>query len=368
MKTIIIIQLLLLGFINSGVSQDNQHEFQDLDTTLSWLNGIEADFDFGGWTGDYFFQYFIPEADGYINSIDFNFSDVPDFSGGGLSMRIFNTEYPSWSELNTGLLADLCLDGNLGYFDEESGFEITGTSWIQGGVNQTDGADTTYSYDPISTVWFPAFGTANMAIEPNEADSGIYSFPIITTTDYLFEGGVPLAIVVRLNGFEHSSASEEESRFGFASVQLDIDPSPCLKFYGTISRPDGRCGLADYGWYIRSYVWDWRVNVTYTTPLGVNQPHELPNRPEIVSVFPNPFNPSTTIEYELPEHSDVSLIIYDIAGREVQTLVSTSQPTGGYQTTWGGVDRDGHDVAAGVYIVTLSTQNWFESKKIVMLK
>ncbi len=69
--------------------------------------------------------------------------------------------------------------------------------------------------------------------------------------------------------------------------------------------------------------------------------------------FPNPFNPSTTIEYDLPEQSEVSLVVYDMMGREVQTLVSASQSPGTHTAAWSGTDQHGHQVPGGMYFARL---------------
>ncbi len=57
--------------------------------------------------------------------------------------------------------------------------------------------------------------------------------------------------------------------------------------------------------------------------------------------------------YELPAHSEVSLIIYDIVGREVQTVVKTYQETGSYTVTWNSTDREGQPATGGMYFARL---------------
>ena len=87
-----------------------------------------------------------------------------------------------------------------------------------------------------------------------------------------------------------------------------------------------------------------------------------------INAYPNPFNPSTTIEYELPEHSDVSLIVYDIAGREVQTLVSRTQAPGTHETSWNGTNQDGKQVAGGMYFARLQAGEYSSVVKMVYLR
>ncbi|NQV15371.1 T9SS type A sorting domain-containing protein, partial [bacterium] len=84
--------------------------------------------------------------------------------------------------------------------------------------------------------------------------------------------------------------------------------------------------------------------------------------------YPNPFNPSTTIKYELPEHSEVTLNIYDITGRNIKTLVQKSQPAGHYQAHWNGFDKSGRQVASGMYFARLQAGDNMRTIKMVYLR
>jgi len=89
---------------------------------------------------------------------------------------------------------------------------------------------------------------------------------------------------------------------------------------------------------------------------GVILPDEsLPIEFALLQNYPNPFNPTTTVRYDLPTHSHVSLKIYDLLGREVKTLVDAQQDVGRYAVTWDGTTSSGHSVSSGVYIYRLQT-------------
>jgi hypothetical protein len=269
--------------------------------TLTWLEGQTPNTNFGGWTKDYFFEYFVPAADGYVSTIDFNMSDLPDVSGGSMSVTIFEFAY-DWPELNTIALADLNYDANLGYYDEATGYEVVGTNWVQGGVNAVEGADADFNYDPLGAQAWPAFGAASLPLEPNANDGGMVNIDLAATTGtvYNFTRGVPFAIVTRFNGFP-DGGDATEYRMGYLSGVTDnVDPQPAMKFYGIISSPNGRAGGDDWGWYIRSYVWDWRVNVFYTG-----------DRPPVVSDM------------------DVLPTTLSTAGRTVTATITDDNPSGG---------------------------------------
>lgn len=84
--------------------------------------------------------------------------------------------------------------------------------------------------------------------------------------------------------------------------------------------------------------------------------------------FPNPFNPSTTIRYSLPVTSEVTLVIYNIVGREVTRLVSRSQPAGWYNVQWNGSSSDGTPAGTGVYFARIQAGNYSEVIKMVYLR
>jgi hypothetical protein len=69
--------------------------------------------------------------------------------------------------------------------------------------------------------------------------------------------------------------------------------------------------------------------------------------------FPNPFNPSTTIRFAMPEATHVTLRIYDVLGREVTTLVDGQLPAGEHAVGWNGINRYGNEVSSGVYLFKL---------------
>ncbi len=85
--------------------------------------------------------------------------------------------------------------------------------------------------------------------------------------------------------------------------------------------------------------------------------------------YPNPFNPATTISYDVRESVPVTLAIYDVTGRRIRTLVD-GQPTnaGHYELTWDGRDQSGRVVASGVYFYRLDAGGFSETRRMVLLK
>jgi hypothetical protein len=85
---------------------------------------------------------------------------------------------------------------------------------------------------------------------------------------------------------------------------------------------------------------------------------------------PNPFNPRTTIRYTLPERADIRLVVYDLTGRRIRTLVRGVQQPGRYSVVWDGRDETGRDVASGIYLYRLEVvgRGTVETKRMALIR
>ncbi len=95
----------------------------------------------------------------------------------------------------------------------------------------------------------------------------------------------------------------------------------------------------------------------------VNISFEVPDKFQLSQNYPNPFNPVTNIKFDLPKTGFVELIIYDINGREITKLVKEQMNAGSYSADW-----DASNYASGVYFCVLRSRDYFESKKMMLLK
>ena len=84
--------------------------------------------------------------------------------------------------------------------------------------------------------------------------------------------------------------------------------------------------------------------------------------------YPNPFNPVTTLTYELPKDSFVDVTVYDILGNVINDLVNTNQSSGYRSIQWNGKNNQGESVSAGLYLYTIHTGDFVETKKMILLK
>jgi hypothetical protein len=108
--------------------------------------------------------------------------------------------------------------------------------------------------------------------------------------------------------------------------------------------------------------------VVKTLVTAVEDEHNIPATFSLDQNYPNPFNPSTKISYNLPAAGHLSLMVYDLLGREVISLVSAEQSAGQHSADWNGKNKLGNNVPSGVYLYTLSSGNFSSTKKMILMK
>ena len=107
----------------------------------------------------------------------------------------------------------------------------------------------------------------------------------------------------------------------------------------------------------------WCIVISFQCPVGGIQTIEIPNYYFLDQNYPNPFNPVTNIKFGIPESGDVRLVVYDILGREVTTLMNEYKNPGTYE-----VKFDGTDFSSGIYFYSLQTIRGIETKRMLIIK
>jgi hypothetical protein len=119
---------------------------------------------------------------------------------------------------------------------------------------------------------------------------------------------------------------------------------------------------------LNNYVFAGTENSLYRRPIGELtdiQPisNEVPNSFSLSQNYPNPFNPSTRIQFALPKSSFATLVIYDITGRELETIVGEQLNAGTYEADW-----NADKFSSGVYYYKLTAGRYTETKRMVLIK
>ncbi len=110
------------------------------------------------------------------------------------------------------------------------------------------------------------------------------------------------------------------------------------------------------------------VNFDIATTVELIEGSSLPEEFYLSQNYPNPFNPTTKIEFGIAEKSHVKVAVYNVLGQEIRVLVDEYKSAGSYYTWWDGKSNFGLSVSSGIYFYKLETLQYFETKKMILLK
>jgi hypothetical protein len=113
---------------------------------------------------------------------------------------------------------------------------------------------------------------------------------------------------------------------------------------------------------------DCQGNTNYHDPVLVSADGSMPASYGVMPNYPNPFNASTSIAYQIPTAGHVSLVIYDVLGRKVRQLVSSHQKAGSHTVQWDSRDDKGREVKSGVYLYIFEAGSFSETRKMVLTR
>ena len=166
---------------------------------------------------------------------------------------------------------------------------------------------------------------------------------------------------------------------GWHQLAVEVEGNQFRFYYDGTELPDGPYtdDTFTHGW-IGAYVWDMAVSPAYLfidDIYVINATSGIQDtRSGIISGyylyqnFPNPFNPSTTISFELPVREMVELNIYNSLGQEVSSLINREFNAGTHQVKWNGLDDSGREAPAGVYFYKIQAGNFQVTNKMLLLK
>jgi hypothetical protein len=130
--------------------------------------------------------------------------------------------------------------------------------------------------------------------------------------------------------------------------------------------------VISYNYYVKAVHTDGISNPSdeITVIINVSEQDEIiiPKATKLGNNYPNPFNPSTTIVFELSENTHANIEIFNIKGQHVTTLLDRHLQVGRHTVNWDGNDSGGNPVSAGIYLYQLKTDNHTEIKRMVMVK
>ena len=104
------------------------------------------------------------------------------------------------------------------------------------------------------------------------------------------------------------------------------------------------------------------------TAVEMSEGEVVPSGYSLSQNHPNPFNPETTIRYDLPEAGAVRMCIYNVSGQRIRTLADGESSAGNHSVTWDGRNDAGRDVASGVYLCRLAAGEFSALRKLVLVR
>ncbi len=110
------------------------------------------------------------------------------------------------------------------------------------------------------------------------------------------------------------------------------------------------------------------IDGVVTLDPATSVPEALPGRFVFGPVTPNPFNPTASIRYVVPRPADVTITVYDAAGRRLATLADGHHGAGEYAAAWNGTDRNGEDVPSGIYFARIEAGDFRTTEKMILLR
>ena len=189
-----------------------------------------------------------------------------------------------------------------------------------------------------------------MQVRVNLLDNIIHAGEMVTITI----DGTPFTATIVTNG-THSRANFSVPGWstGDHSVSL-VNPPGCLADkHANCVAGDGIAKADPY--------WDDDAEWIVTA-------QEVPQATKLLGNYPNPFNPSTDIQYALSEDTHVTLRVYNMLGQEMATLVDEPQAAGYRSVVWNGRNDAGGTVASGIYIYKLSAGTFTETRRMLLVK
>jgi hypothetical protein len=131
---------------------------------------------------------------------------------------------------------------------------------------------------------------------------------------------------------------------------------------------DGELPTTDAVFYVLEQLdLDGTVHLSSPVEILLGSRFDIPTE-YAIGAYPNPFNPTTTINYDLPNNEQVSIVIYDVLGQEVRRLVDQTMTAGRYTARWDARDNLGRSVGSGVYIAKIEAGTFSQSQKMLLLK
>ncbi len=311
-----------------------------------------------------------------------NISGFPIQLNGGSqnSLTVANLDSDAQPEIliatsSTGLLYAINHDGSI-HFQKTIGGQIK-SSPVVADVNN-DGEREVIIITAAGNVYIMDKSGNDLPGTPIAVGVTVESTPVVARFDYgsnyagiIFGDSNGALHSVRLDGTESPNFPIQlEGNVKISAALADLDGDRDLDIVvpdnGSYYVLDIKRSIDSIEWACFTGSYSRSGNIAQTTPNLDPVTPALDTA--LYSAYPNPFNPSTTLGFNLKEGGDVSLDIYNQKGQKVQTLVQGSLNAGEHEVVWNGTDDNGRKVSSGLYFYRLRSGKYSSTRKMIMMK
>jgi len=172
-----------------------------------------------------------------------------------------------------------------------------------------------------------------------------------------------------LDLYSHKNGTNEQ--VAWALFEQGVILQEMEKQSGELAKSTGKSSNNIFGRILRDYSQSEAADMVREMSGGsIPELAELviPKKFALKPAYPNPFNASTTIRFDLPEQSQVEIAVFDLTGKEVWRTTKTNYPAGSHSIIWNGVNRSGQLVGTGMYIFRLNSPKYRAVQKVVLMK
>jgi hypothetical protein len=234
--------------------------------------------------------------------------------------------------------------------------------------------------------WRWEYNTTVVADSFEVISSGNTIDPIEVTTEILANNSADAesyeGVVVKISMATMTSVNSHDVSFNDGTEACLVDDDfldwddfdvgdDSLYAFGTTIRPGNTIDMIQgvFNYSYSSYKIQVRDENDFGTITGINSDFEtVPLSYQLKQNFPNPFNPETRIHFEIPQTHDVAIVIYNMLGQKVRTLVRETFKAGQHVVNWNGQNDYGLQVPTGIYIYRIKAGDFIAAKKMVMIK
>ncbi|KAA3658288.1 MAG: T9SS C-terminal target domain-containing protein, partial [Calditrichaeota bacterium] len=204
--------------------------------------------------------------------------------------------------------------------------------------------------------------------------NGFQKHKVTGTEDYLeiFENGYILELKIPF--FAIPNANHFVPYHGaFMPLRVTVNDNDGANDYDggrSLMLTHGGGNTENWNAELLSQTWRWHyISSTPDQNTAIEETEiNLPEKTRLLGNYPNPFNPSTSISYELKQAEHVNIVIFDTRGREVKKLVNSYKQPGEYHVLWNGKDKSGSHVSTGVFFVRFKAGTTVDVRKMLFAK